>query len=75
MHLPPVKGSSFRRRFQHSPCTTNQRGHEMDETPPGCIPSNSQSVFGAKRWPRLSPLLPCITTHVVAIAGRCMIAQ
>jgi hypothetical protein len=74
-HLPPVKGSSFRRRFQHSPCTTNRRGHEMDETPPGCIPSNSRSVLGAKRWPQLSPLLPCITTRVVAIAGRCMIAQ
>jgi hypothetical protein len=75
MHLPPVKGSSFRRRFQHSPRTTNQRGHEMDEMPPGCIPSNSRSVLGAKRWPRLSPLLPFITTCVVAIAGMCMIAQ
>jgi hypothetical protein len=73
-HLSPDKGSSFRRRFQHAPCTTNQRGHEMDETPPGCIPSNSRSVLGAKRWPRLSPLHPCITTCVVAIAGRCMIA-
>jgi hypothetical protein len=74
-HLSPVKGSSFRRRFQHPPCTTNRRGHEMDETPPGCIPSNSRSVLGAKRWPRLSPLHPCITTRVVAIAGRCMMAQ
>jgi hypothetical protein len=47
----------------------------MDETPPGCIPSNSQSVLGAKRRPRLSPLHPCITTRVVAIAGKYMMAQ
>jgi hypothetical protein len=75
MHLSPVKGSSFRRRFQHPPCTTNRRGHEMDKMPPGRIPSNSPSELGAKHWPRLSPLHPCITTCVVAIAGRCMMAQ
>jgi hypothetical protein len=74
-HLSPVKGSSFRRRFQHPPCTTNQRGHEMDKTPPGCIPSNNRSVLGAKRWPRSSPLHPCITTCMVAITGRCMMVR
>jgi hypothetical protein len=38
----------------HTALTTNHRSLEVDETPPRCIPSNSQSVTGTKHWPRLT---------------------
>jgi hypothetical protein len=54
---------------------TNHRSLEVDETPPRCIPSNSWSVSGTKRWPRLTDKTPWVTTWVVVIMRRCMVWQ
>jgi hypothetical protein len=74
-NLWTVEGTSIQNRLQHPTCATDQGSNAVDKMPPRCIPHNSQSLPGTECRPQLIDSSPCITTHMVAVAGRCMVGR